>query len=132
MAPLKKKYQKRVTDVTTIYYSNADGIKITVFSPYEVMVKELLSIGIDPSGKTIKALQIELSNIFMEQYMDCHYGKRHGARHLENKMIDRYNQKKVLIYHLKELSYWLYDYNTTTMPKNMKFDFELHRKRNTH
>jgi hypothetical protein len=131
LALIKKKYQRKVTDVTTLHYINLDGIKITVFSPCEVMVNELLSIGINPMGKTIKELQIEVSEIFIEHYMDCHYGKRYIAGNTENNRIDRYNQKRVIIHHLKELSYWLYDYNAKKMPKNIKFDFELHRKHNT-
>lgn len=131
MALIKKKYQRKVTDVTTLHYFNLDGIKITVYSPYEVMVKELLSIGINPMGKTIKELQIEVSEIILKLYMDCYYGKRFISHNSENIRIDRYNQKRVIIHHLKELSYWLYDYNAKKMPKNIKFDFELHRKHNT-
>ncbi len=131
MALIKKKYQRKDTDIATLHYINLDGMKITVFCPYEVMVNELLSIGVNPIEKTIKALQIEVSEIFIEQYMDCHYGKRHMAVNSENNKIDRYNQKRVIIHYLKELSYWLYDYNVEKIPKHMKFDFELHRKHKT-
>ena len=131
MTSIKKKYQKKVTDVTTLHYINLEGIKITVFSSYEVMLNELISIGINPMGKTIKALQIEASEIFIEQYMDYNYGKRHASTDIENNRINRYNQKRVITHYLKELSYWLYDYNSNKMPKNIKFDFELNRKRNT-
>ncbi len=131
MAPIKKKYQRKVTDVATLHYINSDGIKITVYSPYEVMVNELHSIGVNPIGKTIKELQIEVSEIILKHYMDCYYGKRFISHNSENNTTDRYNQKRVIIHHLKELSYWLYDYNAKKMPKNIKFDFELHRKHNT-
>jgi hypothetical protein len=131
LTPIKKKYQRKVTDIATLHYINLDGMKITVFSPYEVMVNELLSIGVNPMGKTIKELQIEVSEIILKHYMDCHYGKRYMTVNSENNRIDRYNQKRVIIHYLKELSYWLYDYNAKKMPKNIKFDFELHRKHNT-
>ena len=128
MAPIKKKYQRKVTDVTTLHYINLDGIKITVYSPYEIMVNELLSIGINPMGKTIKELQIEVSEIILKHYMDSYYGKRFISHNSENIRIDRYNQKRVIIHHLKELSYWLYDYNANKMPDNIKFDFEINQK----
>lgn len=95
------------------------------------MANELLSIGLNTMEKTINELQTEVSEIFIDHYMDCHYGKRYISGNPENNRIDRYNQKRVIIHYLKELSYWLYDYNAEKMLKNMKLDFELHRKRNT-
>ena len=65
------------------------------------MVNELLSIGVNSMGKTIKELQIEVSEIILKHYMDCHYGKRYIAGNSENNRIDRYNQKRVIIHHLK-------------------------------
>ena len=62
MTPIKKKYQRKVTDIATLHYINLDGMKITVFSPYEVMVNELLSIGVNPMGKTIKVHNPEVGS----------------------------------------------------------------------
>jgi hypothetical protein len=31
----------------------------------------------------------------------------------------------VLLHHLKELNYWLYDYNPNKMPKDLGFDYTL-------
>lgn len=132
MGVIKEKYQRQVTNLKTLHYINADGIKITVYSSYEVMVKEMMSLGINPFGKTIKELQIEISQICMDDYMEANFGEGLEEEPKPNSSdyfkTYKWIKNMVITHHLKELSYWLYDYNANKMPDNIKFDFEINQK----
>ena len=128
METIKGKYRKKVTDVNTIFYINPEGIKITVFSPSELILKEIISLGIDPIGATISELQNQLSQICIQDYKDLTLGDYPIFTLTELLKTKFYTKNTVIIHHLKELSYWLYDYDAEKMPANIKFDFELDRK----
>ena len=100
-------------------------MKITVFSPFELIVKEIASLGINPIDATISELKYKVSKIFLEDYMNRNFSDNPNYISSEDKM-----KFTVILFHLKELSYWLFDYNVNKMPANMKFDFELNKKRN--
>ena len=125
---VKKKYQRKIINLSTFCYINADGIKITIYSPYELMVNEMLTLGINPHGKTIKELQIEISKICLNAYMEANFDK--DSNPLENNYMksSQYAKNSLISYYLKELEYWLYDFKINKMPKKLKFDFELYQK----
>jgi hypothetical protein len=127
---IKKKYRKKITNVNTIFYINPEGIKITVFSPYELILKEIISLGIDPIGATISELQNQVSQICIQDSIDLTYGDNPIYTITELTKTKFYTKNIVIMHYFKELSYWLFDYDTNKMPANMKFDFELNRKRN--
>ena len=128
MGTIKEKYQRKVTNLNTLHYINADGMKITVFSSYEVMVNEMMSLGINPIGKTIKELQIEISQICIEEYMNANFGDDSKPTTSEYLKTNKHLKNILITHHLKELSYWLHDYNINKMPEGMRFDFELNQK----
>ncbi|MGO4819463.1 hypothetical protein [Flavobacterium sp. W22_SRS_FP1] len=130
METIKKKYRKKITNVNTIFYINPEGIKITVFSPYELILKEIISLGIDPIGATISELQNQVSQICIQDSIDLTYGDNPIYTITELTKTKFYTKNIVIMHYFKELSYWLFDYDTNKMPANMKFDFELNRKRN--
>lgn len=130
METIKKKYRKKITNVNTIFYINTEGIKITVFSPYELILKEIISLGIDPIGATISELQNQVSQICIQDSIDLTYGDNPIYTITELTKTKFYTKNIVIMHYFKELSYWLFDYDTNKMPANMKFDFELNRKRN--
>lgn len=129
METINEKYRKKITNVNTIFYINTEGIKITVFSPYELILKEIISIGIDPIGATISELQNQVSQICIQDSIDLTYGDNPIYTITELTKTKFYTKNIVIMQHFKELSYWLFDYDTNKMPSNMKFDFELNRKR---
>ena len=129
METIKEKYRKKITNVNTIFYINTEGIKITVFSPYELILKEIISMGIDPIGATISELQNQVSQICIQDSIDLTYGDNPIYTITELTKTKFYTKNIVIMHHFKELSYWLFDYDTNKMPSNMKFDFELNRKR---
>ena len=124
------KYRRKVTDVNTIFYINPEGIKITVFSSYELIVKEIATLGINPIDATISELQYQVSKICLQDRVDLTCGDNPIYSITELTKTKFYTKNIVIMHHLKELSYWLYDYDANKMPADMKFDFELNRKRN--
>ncbi len=130
METITGKYRRKVTDVNTIFYINPEGIKITVFSPFELIVKEIATLGINPEGATISELQYQVSQIFLKDKMDLTFGDNPIFSTIELTKTKFYTKNIVIMNHLKELSYWLFDYDANKMPTDMKFDFELNRKRN--
>ena len=129
METIKGKYRKKVTDVNTIFYVNPEGIKINAFSPYELIVKEIISLGIDPEGATISELLNQVSRICIQDKIDLTLGDNPIYTLTELTKTKFYTKNIVIMHHLKELSYWLFDYDANKMPANMKFDFELNQKR---
>lgn len=130
METIKGKYRRKVTDVNTIFYINPEGIKITVFSPFELIVKEIATLGINPIDATISELQYQVSKICLQDRVDLTCGDNPIYSITELTKTKFYTKNIVIMHHLKELSYWLYDYDANKMPADMKFDFELNRKRN--
>lgn len=130
METIKGKYRRKVTDVNTIFYINPEGIKITVFSPFELIVKEIATLGINPIDATISELQYKVSEISLQDRIDLTYGDNPIYSITEFVKTKFHTKNIVIMHHLKELSYWLYDYDANKMPADMKFDFELNRKRN--
>jgi hypothetical protein len=124
------KYRRKVTNVNTIFYINPEGIKITVFSPFELIVNEIATLGINPVGATIFELQYQVSQICLQDRIDLTYGDNPIYSIIELTKTKFYTKNTVIKHHLKELSYWLFDYDADKMPADMKFDFELNRKRN--
>jgi hypothetical protein len=124
------KYRRKVTNVNTIFYINPEGIKITVFSPFELIVNEIATLGINPVGATISELQYQVSQICLQDRIDLTYGDNPIYSITELTKTKFYTKNTVIMHHLKELSYWLFDYDADKMPADMKFDFELNRKRN--
>ncbi|RAR73695.1 hypothetical protein [Flavobacterium aciduliphilum] len=127
--PPKKKYQRKVTDITKLHYITSEGMKISVYSPYEIMVKEIMSLGINPKGKTIKELQNYVSQICLDTYMNCYYSDSTPSCNLDYLNSPDYLKRNVIRHYLNELSYWLYDYNVNKMPDGVRVDFELSLKR---
>ena len=130
MEIIKGKYRRKVTDVNTIFYINPEGVKITVFSPFELIAKEIATLGIDTEDATISDLQNQVSQIFLKDKMDLTFGDNPIYSSTELTRTKFYIKNRVIIFHLKELSYWLFDYDANKMPADMKFDFELNRNRN--
>ena len=123
------KYRRKVTNVNTIFYINPEGIKITVFSPFELIVNEIATLGINPVGATISELRYQVSQICLQDRIDLTYGDNPIYSITELTKTKFYTKNTVIMHHLKELSYWLFDYDADKMPADMKFDFELNRKR---
>lgn len=114
-------YKKKKTDIHSIHYYNERGEKVGVFSPYSLIISEINVLGITTKGVSIREIQNKVSQLSLDNYMKLNFEE--GVDYFTlNKNQIKYS---VLIHHLKELNYWLYDYNPNKMPKDIGFDYRL-------
>jgi len=114
-------YKKKKTDIHSIHYYNERGEKVGVFSPYSLIISEINLLGITTKGLSIREIQNKVSQLSLDNYIQLKFEENISNITLKKNQI-KYN---VLIHHLKELNYWLYDYNPNRMPKDIGFDYRL-------
>lgn len=114
-------YKKKKTDIHSIHYYNERGEKVGVFSPYSLIISEINLLGISTKGVSIREIQNKVSQLSLDNYIQLKFEENISNITLKKNQI-KYN---VLIHHLKELNYWLYDYNPNKMPKDIGFDYRL-------
>lgn len=114
-------YKKKKTDIHSIHYYNERGEKVGVFSPYSLLNYEINSLGIETKGATIKEIQNKISQLSLDNYMQLKFEENNNCITLKKNQ----HKYKVLLLALKELNYWLYDYNPNKMPKDIGFDYRL-------
>jgi hypothetical protein len=114
-------YKKKKTDVHSVHYHNYNGEKVGVFSSYPLIISEINLLGIETKGASIKEIQNKVSQLSLDNYMKLNFEGDADYLTLKKNQI-KYN---VLLHHLKELNYWLYDYNPNKMPKDLGFDYTL-------
>lgn len=119
MTQLKRKYKKSFTDINKIFFINSRNEKITVFSSYKVISKEFKLIGIEISNKTIEELISEICLMLLEGY-DIKLDEDKNYSMKEYKETEFYKIRIVLLNHLKEVSYYLYDFKIDKMPHTIK------------
>ena len=117
----QKTYQKKKTDIYTIHYINEDGRRIHVFSPYQQIIIEIQSMGIVTTNVTIKEISNKISLLALDNYMVLQNASQNQITLLKEKQL----KYRVLLHYLKELIYWLYDFNINKMPNDVKLDYQL-------
>ena len=114
-------YKKKKTDIHSIHYYNERGEKVGVFSPYSLIISEINLLGISTKGVSIREIQNKVSQLSLDNYVQLKFDENISNITLKKNQI----KYSVLIHHLKELNYWLYDYNPNKMPKDIGFDYRL-------
>ena len=114
-------YKKKKTDIHSIHYYNERGEKVGVFSPYSLIISEINLLGISTKGVSIREIQNKVSQLSLDNYVQLKFEENISNITLKKNQI----KYSVLIHHLKELNYWLYDYNPNKMPKDIGFDYRL-------
>ena len=114
-------YKKKKTNIHSIYYHNDKGEKVGVFSSHLLIISEINLLGITTKGLSIREIQNKVSQLSLDNYIQLKFEENISNITLKKNQI-KYN---VLIHHLKELNYWLYDYNPNRMPKDIGFDYRL-------
>ena len=114
-------YKKKKTDIHSIHYHNDKGEKVGVFSSYSLIISEINLLGITTKGVSIREIQNKVSQLSLDNYIQLKFEENISNITLKKNQI-KYN---VLIHHLKELNYWLYDYDPNKMPKDIGFDYRL-------
>lgn len=114
-------YKKKKTAIHSIHYHNDKGEKVGVFSSYSLIISEINLLGITTKGVSIREIQNKVSQLSLDNYVQLKFEENISNITLKKNQI----KYSVLIHHLKELNYWLYDYNPNKMPKDIRFDFRL-------
>jgi hypothetical protein len=114
-------YKKKKTAIHSIHYYNERGEKVGVFSSYSLIISEINLLGITTKGLSIREIQNKVSQLSLDNYMKLNFEEGVDYFTLKKNQI----KYSVLIHHLKELNYWLYDYNPNKMPKDIGFDYRL-------
>jgi hypothetical protein len=115
MAQSTLKYRKSFTDINKIFFINSQNEKITVFSPHSKIIEEFRRIGLETANKTIEELISNVSFMLCEEY-DCKLTKNESYTMKEFKETELYKICVVLLNHLKESAYYLYDFKIEEMP----------------
>lgn len=111
-------YKKKKADINSIYYVNSSGVKISVFSNHQLIIEEIRSLGFEPSELSINELKNKISQLSMDNYEKANF----ESKNLKDEKQIKY---RVLLHHLKELTYWLYDFDSKKMPSEVRLDFDL-------
>lgn len=119
MIEQKSKYKKQITDINKIFFVNSDNEIITVFTPYKKIIEEFEKIGIETVDATLEQLIDELSQMLLNEYTR-ELNENEVYDITEFKETEFYNKINVLLNHVKEVSYNLYDYKENKMPKYIR------------
>ncbi len=102
-----------------LYYINSEKEMINRFSSYSAIKKEFKKIGIDTDGYTIEELIAKISLEFLEGYTS-RIDENENYSLSEFKQTEFYKVRFVLLNHLKEVGFYLYDYKEEIMPEKIK------------
>lgn len=110
---------KKPTFHEELYFINSEQELVCRFSPYSVIKKEFEKIGLDTSGATIEELMAQISLMFLEGYTD-RIDENENYSLSEFKQTEFYKVRFILLNHLKEVGFYLYDYKEEIMPAKIK------------
>lgn len=118
---------KKPTFYEELYYINSEQELVCRFSPYSVIKKEFEKIGLDTNEATIEELMAQISLMFLEGYTseleeDPYYSLG------QFKQTEFYKIRFVLLNHLKEVGFYLYDYKEEIMPEKIKAFYRKNKK----
>jgi pyridoxine/pyridoxamine 5'-phosphate oxidase len=102
-----------------LFYINSEQELINRFSSYSLIEKEFKKVGLETKDATIEKLMAEISRVFLREYAD-RIDENENYSLSEFKETELYQVHYVLLNHLKEVGFYLYDYNEEIMPKKIK------------
>jgi hypothetical protein len=124
MLPPKLKYKRGFTDINTLFFINSENEKITVFSPYTQIIKEFNKLGITTKDATLEEMLSKLSLLILNEYVKRLNKDEEYCMNQFNK-TEFYQKHATLLYHVKEVSYNLYDYKLEKMPGGIKHFYKV-------
>ncbi len=104
--------------VNDVYYVNENNEKIYVHCHYKIIINELTKLGIYNSEITIDAL-IEKFNPLLKSKFATIVKDENYLAHIRN-YNEFQNKIRVLYLSVLEISFYLYDYDATKMPCQVK------------
>jgi hypothetical protein len=124
MLPTKLKYKRGFTDINALFFINSENEKITVFSPYTQIIKEFNKLGITTKDATLEEMISNLSLLILNEYVKRLNKDEEYCMNQFNK-TDFYKKHATLLYHVKEVSYNLYDYKLEKMPEGIMHFYKV-------
>jgi hypothetical protein len=124
MVSNKLKYKRAFTDIHALYFINSENEKITVFSPYNQIIKEFKKLSIATKDATLDEILSKFSLLILNEYVKRLEVKEDYSMY-EFIKTDFYQKHATLLYHVKEVSYNLYDYNLVKMPDTIKYYYKI-------
>lgn len=109
-----KKYTKSNKFSNTSFYINSSGEQVTCFSSFKIIHEELLKLGINSEGLTINELINIISKCILNEF--CHSKKLNQDYYKS----ENCNILNVLLLNVREVAYYLYDFDTAKMPDELK------------
>ena len=101
------------------FYINSEQELVNKFSSYSLMEKEFRKIGLETEGAPIEELMAELSCMFLDGYVD-RIEENENYSLSEFKKTEFYKIRFVLLSHLKEVAFYLYNFDERKMPRKIK------------
>ena len=102
-----------------LFYINSEQELVNKFSSYSLIEKEFGKIGLETKDATIEELMAEISSMFLVGYTDrIDENKNYSLS--EFKKTEFYKIRFVLLSHLKEVAFYLYNFDEKKMPRKIK------------
>jgi hypothetical protein len=101
------------------FYINSEQELINKFSSYSLIEKEFRKIGLETNEATIEELMAEISLMFLVGYTD-RIDENENYSLSEFKKTEFYKIRFVLLSHLKEVAFYLYNFDERMMPRKIK------------
>jgi hypothetical protein len=117
---LKRKDIKKRIDINAFHYYNDNGEKVCVFSDYQLILSEIRLLGFEPSDLSIKEIKSSISQLLLDNYEEMNFEGKDACK-LEKEKKIKYT---VLYVHIKELLFWMYDFDPRKMPSDLRVDFK--------
>lgn len=114
-----KSYLKSIRFDEDLYFINSEQELVNKFSSYSLIEKEFRKIGLETEGATIEELMAEISCMFLYGYVD-RIAENENYSLSEFKKTEFYKIRYVLLSHLKEVAFYLYNFDERKMPRKIK------------
>ena len=111
-----------------LFYINSEKELVNKFSSYSLIENEFRKIGLETKDATIEELMAEISLMFLTEYTD-RIDEQENYSMKEFKETEFYKIRFVLLSHLKEVAFYLYNFDETKMPRKIKafYKEKIHR-----
>jgi pyridoxine/pyridoxamine 5'-phosphate oxidase len=110
---------KKTQSNEDLFYINSEQELVNKFSSYSLIEKEFRKIGLETADATIEELMAEISCMFLDGYAD-RITENENYSLSEFKETEYYKIRFVLLSHLKEVAFYLYNFDEKKMPRKIK------------
>ena len=102
-----------------LFYINSEQELVNKFSSFSLIENEFRKIGLETKDATIEELIAEISLMFLTEYTN-RIDEQENYSMKEFKETEFYKIRFVLLSHLKEVAFYLYNFDEKKMPRKIK------------